>query len=91
MRLLSQFLKKLSLEEESDEQEVNGDTDTKRRNHGNLLHQSQTDEEVEEERLHAVVDDMRERESCSTFGIGLYLEGIASAGDKVENEANDVS
>ena len=56
-----------------------------------MLHQSQTDEEVEEEGLHRVVDDMRECESCSTLGIGFHLEGVASAGDEVEDETDDVS
>ena len=49
--MLILFLKKLSLEEESDKQEVDGDADAKGRNHGDLLHQSQPDEEVEEDRF----------------------------------------
>ena len=89
--MLILFLKKLSLEEESDKKEVDGDADAKGRNHGDLLHQSQTDEEVEKEGLLRVVDDMRERESCSTLGIGFHLEGVARAGEAVEDESDDDS
>ena len=89
--MLILFLKKLSLEEESDKQEVDGDADAKGRNHGDLLHQSQTDEEDNKDLLHRLIKNKKERESCSTLGIGFHLEGVASAGDEVEDETDDVS
>ena len=76
--------------EESYEQEVDGDADAERRNHRHLLHQSQSDEKVQEECLHTVVDDMRESESCSSLGVGFHLEGVAGAGDEVEDETENV-
>lgn len=80
----------LFLQEEPYQEEVYRDADAEGGYHSQLFGKAQANEEVEAEGLHRVVDDVGEGESCSALGIRLYLEGIAGAGDEIEDETYDV-
>ena len=84
------FWNPLFLQEEPYQEKVYRDADAEGWYHSQLFGKPQAYEEVEAEGLHRVVDDVGEGESCSALGIRLNLEGIAGAGDEIENETYDV-
>ena len=77
-------------EKEPHQEEVDWDADAERRNHCPLFGESQPYEDIQAEGLHRIVDDVRQGESCSPLGIRFHLEGIACAGDEVEDETHQV-
>ena len=80
----------LLLQEESHQKEVDGNADAECGQHGYLLGQSHAHEEIQTDCLQGVVDDVRECEAGSSFGISLDTEGVACAGNEVEHETGDI-
>ena len=80
----------LPFQKESHQYEVGGYADAERGYHRPLLLQPHAHEEVEKSRLHQVVHDVGEGEPRPSLGVRLHLEGVAGAGDEVEDETDDV-
>ena len=56
----------------------------------NLTKRKLTGMQTQSDRLQGVVDDVRERKTGSSLGIGLDTEGVACAGNEVEHETGDI-
>ena len=84
------FFTFLPFKKESHQHEVGGHTDAECGYHRPLLLQPHAHEEVEDEGLQRVVHDVGEGEPRPSLGVRLHLEGVAGAGDEVEDEADDV-
>ena len=81
----------LTLQEEANQQEIDGDADAKHRNGSPLLADAQQQEEVKRKHLQGVIDHMAEEKTRTTTGIGLHPKSETGGSDEIVNETHHVA
>lgn len=81
----------LTLQEEANQQEIDGDADAKHGNGSPLLADAQQQEEVKRKHLQGVIDHMAEEKTRTTTGIGLHPKSETGGSDEIVDETHHVA